>query len=170
MFLSGAMCLAQVPAAPELDPQLKEMLDHDSACESAGKAAADPTAATQSPILDTIHNSRGQKVGIIARVGNPCHCSQGNCRTLVYLKSGQSYRLALKENLASLRQLRGFKQSMPALSGKVQVSDSRAETIIYEWDSGNYHAGICATVVQTKGHPAITKHPCGTVAGSIEKP
>lgn len=121
--------------------------------------------------VQSIHNSRGQKVGIIARADNACHCAKGNCATYVYLKSGPSYRLALKENLASLRQLRGFKQSMPALSGKLQVSASRAETIIYEWDGGEYRAGICATVVQEKGRrPAITKHLCGKLDISVNRP
>src|SRR5208282_776701 len=150
-------------SAQALDPELSAMLARDSACESEGMVAgADTTQAAQPPSsIQTLHNSRGRNVGIIATVDNGCHCSHGNCTTYVYVKSEATYRLALKENLASLRPLRGFKESMPALSGKLQVSDSEAETIIYEWAGSVYLPGICATVVQeSNGHPVITKHAC----------
>jgi len=144
------------------------MLARDSLCESKGTVAgADRAEGSQTQMakpsasVQTLHNSGGRNVGIVATVEDACHCSRGNCATYVYLKTGQTYRLALKENLASLRPLKGFKQSMPALSGKLQVSDSEAETIIYEWSGGEYQPGICATVVQdSNGHPVITKHSC----------
>jgi hypothetical protein len=170
MVVHAAVCLAQSGSsdAPDLDPELSAMLARDSACESGGTVAgadqiqAPAAASARAPFsVQTMHNSRGRNVGIIATLENACHCSQGNCATYVYVKSGQTYQVALKESLASLRPLRGFKQTMPALSGKLIVSDSRAETIIYEWDGSEYRAGICATVVQrNKGHPVITKHPC----------
>ncbi|MGD0757832.1 MAG: hypothetical protein ABR921_02915 [Candidatus Sulfotelmatobacter sp.] len=168
--VNAAACLAQSQSSKgaDLDAELSVMLARDSACESKGTGAvADqtpagaPALAQAAPTMQTLHNSTGRSVGIIATVENACHCSRGNCTTYVYVKSGQAYRLALKENLASLHPLKGFKQSMPALSGKLQVSDSEAETIIYEWSGGGYQAGICATVVQeSSGHPVITKHPC----------
>ena len=170
MVAGGATCSAQSSSAkaPDLDAELSALLGRDSACESKGTSAvADQTPAGSPPLgqapatVQTLHSSSGRNVGIIATVEDACHCSRGNCTTYVYVKSGQAYRLALKENLASLRPLKGFKQSMPALSGKLQVSDSEAETIIYEWSGGEYQAGICATVVQESGgHPVITKHPC----------
>ncbi len=163
--VNAAACLAQsqTSKAPDLDPELSAMLARDSACESTGAVAgADQTQAAQIPSsVQTLHNSSGRNVGIVATAENACHCSNGNCATYVYLKSGATYRLALKENLAALRPLKGFKQSMPALSGKLRVSESEAETIIYEWDGSKYQPGICATVVQESGgHPLITKHPC----------
>jgi hypothetical protein len=167
--VGAAACLAQSPPSkpPDLDAELSAMLARDSVCEVKGTAAgADQKPAgapwlAQAPSIQTLHNSGGRNVGIIATVEDACHCSRGNCATYVYLKTGQTYRLALKENLASLHPLKGFKQSMPALSGKLQVSDSEAETIIYEWSGGEYQPGICATVVQESGgHPVITKHAC----------
>lgn len=171
----GAACFAQSQSgkAPGLDAELSAMLARDSACESKGTAlGAEQTQAVQGPSdIQTLHNSSGRNIGIIATVEDDCHCSRGNCANYVYIKSGQTYRLALKENLEALHPLRGFKQSMPALSGKLQVSDTRAETIIYEWDGSDYQAGICATVVQeSSGHPAITKHPCTRPVGSVQKP
>jgi hypothetical protein len=165
-----AACFAQSPSAkaPDLDAELSVMLTRDSACESKETAtgadrAEPPQTHSAQPLasVQPLKNSSGRNVGIIATVEGACHCSRGNCATYVYLKAGQTYRLALKENLASLHPLKGFKQSMPALSGKVQVSDSEAETIIYEWSGGEYQPGICATVVQEGGsHPLITKHAC----------
>jgi hypothetical protein len=170
MVVGAAACLAQSPSSkpPDLDAELSAMLARDSVCELKGTAAvADHAEASQTQLaqppasVQILHNSSGRNVGIIATVEDACHCSRGNCATYVYLKSGQNYRLALKENLASLHPLKGFKQSMPALSGKLQVSDSEAETIIYEWSGGEYQPGICATVVQeSSGHPVITKHVC----------
>lgn len=165
----AASCWAQSQSskAPDLDPELSTMLARDSVCDSKGTVGeADqtpggaPRLALAPPTVQTLHNSGGRDVGVIATVEDACHCSRGNCTNYVYLKSGQTYRLALKENLASLHPLRGFKQSMPALSGKLQVSESEAETIIYEWAGNEYRAGICATVVQESGHPVITKHAC----------
>jgi hypothetical protein len=166
--VGAVTCFAQSPSAkaPDPDAELSELLARASACESKEAATgADQKPAGASPLappsIQILHNSGGRNVGIIAAVEDACHCSRGNCATYVYLKAGQAYRLALKENLASLRPLKGFKQSMPALSGKLQVSDSEAETIIYEWSGSEYQAGICATVVQESGgHPVITKHPC----------
>jgi hypothetical protein len=154
--------------APDLDPDLSAMLARDSVCEMKETVAgADRAEGSQTPLVQppasvqTLHNSNGRNVGIIATVEDACHCSGGNCATYVYLKSGQTYRLALKENLASLHPLKGFKQSMPALSGRLHVNDAEAETIIYEWSGGEYRAGICATVEQESGgRPVITKHPC----------
>jgi hypothetical protein len=164
----AAACFAQSRStkAPDLDPELSTMLAHDSICGSKGTVPAADQTAGASPLaqapttVQTLHNSGGRNVGIIATVEDACHCSRGNCTNYVYLTSGQTYRLALKENLASLHPLRGFKQSMPALSGKLQVSESEAETIIYEWAGSEYRASICATVVQESGHPIITKHAC----------
>jgi hypothetical protein len=168
--VGAAACLAQSPPSkpPDLDAELSAMLARDSVCEVKGTAAgpdrveAPQTQLAQPPAsVQALHNSGGRNVGIIATVEDACHCSRGNCATYVYLKTGQTYRLALKENLASLHPLKGFKQSMPALSGKLLVSDSEAETIIYEWSGGEYQPGICATVVQESGgHPVITKHAC----------
>ena len=170
MLVGAGTCFAQSPSAkaPDLDGELSAMLARDSVCELKGTTAgADRAEAPQAQLaqpaagVQTLHNSGGRNVGIIATVEDACHCSRGNCATYVYLKSGQNYRLALKENLASLHPLKGFKQSMPALSGKRLVSDSEAETIIYEWSGGEYQPGICATVVQASGgRPVITKHPC----------
>lgn len=170
MVVGAGTCFAQSPSskAADLDAELSAMLARDSVCELKGTTAGADRAeaprtqlAQTQPTIQTLHNSSGRNVGIIATVEDACHCSLGNCATYVYLKSGQNYRLALNENLALLHPLKGFKQSMPALSGKRRVSDSEAETIIYEWSDGEYQPGICATVVQESGaHAVITKHPC----------
>jgi hypothetical protein len=161
--VGAGACSAQSQSskALDLDPELTAMLTRDSACDSKGTVLAQTQAVQAPPDIQALHNSSGRNVGIIATVADACHCSRGNCAHYVYVKSGQTYRLALKQNLALLRPLKGFKQSMPALSGKMQVSDSEAETIIYEWSDGEYQPGICATVVQeSSGHPLITKHAC----------
>ncbi|MFZ0958475.1 MAG: hypothetical protein WAN60_19190 [Candidatus Sulfotelmatobacter sp.] len=162
LTVAGAgACSAQSSKALDLDPGLTAMLARDSACEAKGTVVGQTQAAQAPSDIQALHNSSGRNVGIIATVEDACHCSHGNCAHYVYVKSGQTYRLALKQNLALLRPLKGFKQSMPALSGKMQVSDSAAETIIYEWSGGEYQPGICATVVQESGgHPLITKHAC----------
>jgi hypothetical protein len=168
VFAAACFGQSQSTQTPDLDAELSAMLARDSVCElKETVAGADRAEAPQTHLaqplasVQPLKNSSGRNVGIIATVEDACHCSRGNCATYVYLKTGQTYRLAFKENLASLRPLKGFKQSMPALSGKLQVSDSEAETIIYEWSGGEYQPGICATVVQERGgHPVITKHPC----------
>src|SRR5579864_7935302 len=96
--LSGllAFCAAQ---QEDLAPDLKAAALKDAACtmaQSAGTSNSDSTLEAL-PI-----RSSGREVGTIVEVQGACHCQNGNCDALVYLRNGEGYRLALHEKYASL--------------------------------------------------------------------
>lgn len=160
------MCAAQVVKAADLEPELREALARDAACDKAGGSAATSAAPVQAGESEfntqTFHGAGGRLTGVIAVPTGGCQCQQGNCTTLVYVKSGPSYTLVLKEKLATLRTMRVYKNGLPSLTGKFQVSPARAETKVFDWNGNRYQATLCATVTQTSNprRPAIVKHEC----------
>jgi hypothetical protein len=103
----------------------------------------------------------GRDVGTIVEVQGACHCQSVNCDTLVYLREGDRYRLALHEKYASLHPMKIVKRGMPSLTGKFEVSEQRAETTVYDWNGKDYRPSLCATVTKRgKLPPAIAQHEC----------
>jgi hypothetical protein len=151
----GAQSLA------DLDPALRSALLHDAACLS--KASAGDASQLSNNEVELTGFGSGRQAGVIVSPRGVCPCEKGNCTTFVYLKSVDGYRLALQRGLASLRPMRrGFHHGLPDLSGKIQVSDSESETVVYEWNGSHYRPTLCATVTQRKGQkrPSIVKHVC----------
>jgi hypothetical protein len=93
-------------------------------------------------------------------VQGACHCRNGNCDALVYLRNGEGYRLALHEKYASLHPMKIVKQGMPSLTGQFEISTLKMETTVYDWDGKSYKPSLCATVIKGKRVPSITRHPC----------
>jgi hypothetical protein len=160
LVISAAVtCGAQSFA--DLDAGLRSALLRDAACVSNANAG-DGSQLLKSEVGLT--NFRGDRqAGVVVVPRGACPCASGNCATFVYLKSGDDYHLAFARNLASLRPMRrGFHHGLPDLSGKIQVSDSQSETVVYEWDGSGYRPTLCATVTQRPGQkrPAIVKHGC----------
>jgi hypothetical protein len=104
--------------------------------------------------------SSGREVGTIVEVQGACHCQNGNCDALVYLRNGEGYRLALHEKYASLHPMKIVKQGMPSLTGQFEISTLKMETTVYDWDGKSYKPSMCATVIKGKRVPSITRHPC----------
>jgi hypothetical protein len=138
-----------------LSPDLKASALKDSACMAAGDArSSDPTLEAL-PI-----RSGGRDVGTIIEVQGACHCQETNCDALVYLKSGEGYKLALHEKYASLHPMKIVKQGMPSLTGQFEINTLKMETTVYDWDGKAYKPSLCATVLKGKKVPLITRHPC----------
>lgn len=140
----------------DLQPELKEALTHDDACV---RTSADPL---QNPVETQQIVSGGHASGVIAAPQDECDCRNGNCSTFVYLRSGDSYKLALEDRFASLHPMKISKNGLPSLSGKFQVSEAQEETTVYDWNGKAYLPSLCATVTQRKNvrTPSITRHPC----------
>jgi hypothetical protein len=157
ILLSGfiMMCVAQQETLPA---DLKEVALHDAACTKAADAA---DGKDSDPVLTSLAiRSAGHDVGTIVAVQGACHCQTTNCDSLVYLRSGQGYRLALHEKYASLHPMKIVKSGMPSLTGQFEVSPSKMETTVYDWDGKDYRPSLCATVIKGNKVPAITQHPC----------
>lgn len=172
---SAILCGAQAVKMADLDPELREAVQRDVAqCASRSEAAAKngapatapaaDTAAGQQPPIDiqSLHGAGGRLVGVIAIPSGGCHCRDGNCTAYVYLKSQESYRLALKQEFASLHAMKSYKHGMPSLTGRHAVSSSVYETAVFDWDGSEYQATLCAKVTQGKDprRPAIVKQEC----------
>jgi len=154
IFLTGrlAVCVAQQDS---LSPDLKAAALKDAACTANGDASpTDPTLETL-PI-----RSGGRDVGTIVEVQGACHCQSTNCDALVYLRSGEGYKLALHEKYASLHPMKIVKEGMPSLTGQFEVNSLKMETTVYDWDGKVYKPSLCATVIKGKKVPSITRHPC----------
>jgi hypothetical protein len=146
------ICVAQ---QEELSPNLKAAALRDSACAKAGDAQeTDPTLT-----MITIRTG-GHDAGVIVEVQGACHCQNTNCDALVYLRSGEGYKLALHEKYASLHPMKIVKQGMPSLTGQFETSPLKMETTVYDWDGKEYKPSLCATVIKGKKVPSITQHPC----------
>jgi hypothetical protein len=162
MFVALA-CAAQ--SAADLDPGLRSALQRDAKCLKTG--AGDAAQLSRSDV--DLANFRGDRqAGVIAVPKGACPCDKENCATFVYLKSGDGYSLAFERRLASLRPMqRGFHHGLPDLAGKMQVSELKSETVVYEWDGSSYQAALCATVTARPGQKraAIVKHQCGAGPG-----
>jgi hypothetical protein len=152
IFLSGMISIG-VAQHDSLSPDLKAAALKDAACTAAGDLS-DPTMETV-PI-----HSGGRDVGTIVEVQGACHCQSTNCDALVYLKSGEGYKLALHEKYASLHPMKIVKQGMPSLTGQFEINSLKMETTVYDWDGKAYKPSLCATVIKGKKVPTITRHPC----------
>jgi hypothetical protein len=165
ILLVSAASAGDDPAAlSNLQPELQQALLHDAACSKP--AASDSENLMSVPVKTEEIRVGGREAGVIASPQDACHCENQNCSTYVYLRSGESYKLALENSFASLRPMKIIKHGLPSLSGKLQVSDSQEETTIYDWDGHSYEPSLCATVTQRKNSrlPAIAHHACGTGA------
>lgn len=162
-----ALCAAQQEG---LSPGLKAVALKDAACTTAVGAQNGDARGVDGQNVDTkdsdltvealpIHSS-GREVGTIVEVQGACHCQNGNCDALVYLRNGEGYRLALHEKYASLHPMKIVKQGMPSLTGQFEVSTLKMETTVYDWDGKSYKPSLCATVIKGKRVPSITRHPC----------
>ncbi len=163
-----ALCAAQQEG---LSPDLKAVALKDAACTTtaAGAQPADAkgidgqtvdTKDSDSTVEALPIRSSGRQVGTIVEVQGACHCQNGNCDALVYLRNGEGYRLALHEKYASLHPMKIVKQGMPSLTGQFEVSTLKMETTVYDWNGKSYKPSLCATVIKGKRVPSITRHPC----------
>ena len=172
-----AVCVAQQES---LSSDLKAAALKDAACTAAADgqnidAKSVDTKSVDTKSVDTKSvdsknsdstvevlpiRSSGREVGTIVEVQGACHCQNGNCDALVYLRNGEGYRLALHEKYASLHPMKIVKQGMPSLTGQFKVSILKMETTVYDWDGNNYKPSLCATVIKGKRVPSITRHPC----------
>ena len=154
----------------ELPADLKDVSLHDAACVSPAAsqnndAVNNDAAKMDAPELTaTPIRAGGREVGSIVAVRGACHCQAANCDQLVYLRTGQGYRLALHEKYASLHSMKIVKLGMPSLTGQLEVTAARMETTVYDWDGKDYHPRLCATVIKGKRVPSIMQHPCKAAA------
>lgn len=154
IFLTGLPAVS-VAQEDSLSPDLKATALKDAACTGAGDAnPIDPIMETR-PI-----RSGGRDVGTIIEVRGACHCQNANCDALVYLRSGEGYKLELHKKYASLHPMKIVKRGMPSLTGQFEVTSLKMETTVYDWDGTAYKPSLCATVIKGKKVPAITQHPC----------
>src|SRR5262245_9088357 len=158
MSQGGGGTVADLPAG------LQEALLRDAACEKPGDSpAGDQARFLETPIVtQEIRGATHAEVGVIAAFQDGCHCRDANCTNYVYLKKGQGYKLAFSRVFTSLHPMRVFKRGLPSLTGKVQLSESKAETTIYDWTGREYQPSLCATLTQGKGQtrPTIARHEC----------
>jgi hypothetical protein len=154
IFISGLMVVG-VAQQDSLSPDLKAAALKDAACTAASDASSSDPTLESLPI-----RSGGRDVGTIVEVQGACHCQSTNCDALVYLKSGEGYKLALHEKYASLHPMKIVKQGMPSLTGQFEVGSLKMETTVYDWDGKAYKPSLCATVIKGKKVPSITRHPC----------
>jgi hypothetical protein len=168
VLLGGVLsfCAAQQEG---LSPDLKAAALKDAACTTAAGAQNAETKGVDGQNVDSNSDSTvealpirrsGREVGTIVEVQGACHCQNGNCDALVYLRNGEGYRLALHEKYASLHPMKIVKQGMPSLTGQFEISTLKMETTVYDWDGKSYKPSLCATVIKGKRVPSITRHPC----------
>src|SRR5215831_7615579 len=147
----------------ELSPDLRDALVRDAACskDSAPEPAA-PKDLLKSPVDTQEILGPGRDLGVIAAFTAGCHCRGVNCATYVYLKNAGSYKLAFTGSFASLHPMKGLRNGYPPLTAKLQVSDSRVETTVYDWNGKKYQPSLCATVTQgpNQKRPSIARHAC----------
>jgi hypothetical protein len=145
-----ALCAAQQEG---LSPDLKVVALKDAACTTAagtqnadakGVDGRNADANSGSTVEALPIRSSGREVGTIVEVQGACHCQNGNCDALVYLRNGEGYRLALHEKYASLHPMKIVKQGMPSLTGQFEVSTLKMETTVYDWDGKSYMPSLCA--------------------------
>jgi hypothetical protein len=170
LVLLGGLLALGVAQPESLSPDLKAAALKDAACTTAaGAQNADAKdgdgqnvdSKTSDSTLEALPiRSSGRQVGTIVEVQGACHCQNGNCDALVYLRNGEGYRLALHEKYASLHPMKIVKQGMPSLTGQFEVSTLKMETTVYDWDGKSYKPSLCATVIKGKRVPSIARHPC----------
>jgi len=169
---SALICSAQPGQISSLEPGLRDALVRDATCadKSAPRVADDPSFSLQSHVR--VQTFRGVHPGSIVVLDGACDCwdsgakggsKLGNCATYVYLRTGDSYRLALHGVFASLHPLlKSLRYGMPSLTARFDAGDSKAETFIFEWTGKDYKPTLCASIVESTGkrRAAITKHSC----------
>ena len=169
LVLLGGLLAACIAQQESLPPDLKAVALKDAACTTAAGAQNGDAKGADGQNVDTNSDltvealpirSSGREVGSIVEVQGACHCQNGNCDALVYLRKGEGYRLALHEKYASLHPMKIVKQGMPSLSGQFEVNTLKMETTVYDWDGKSYKPSLCATVIKGKRVPSITRHPC----------
>ena len=174
LVLLGGIFGACVAQQESLSPDLKAAALKDAACSTTGDAQSNDAnlngqsvdtkssdSKTNDSTLEALPIRKGgREVGTIVEVQGACHCQNGNCDALVYLRKGEGYRLALHEKYASLHPMKIVKQGMPSLTGQFEVSTLKMETTVYDWDGNNYKPSLCATVIKGRRVPSITRHPC----------
>lgn len=154
-FLGGTVAVG-VAQQDSLSPDLKAAALKDAAC-----TATSGDASLSDPTLETLPiRSGGRDVGTIVEVQGACHCQNTNCDALVYLRSGEGYKLALHEKYASLHPMKIVKEGMPSLTGQFEINSLKMETTVYDWDGKAYKPSLCATIIKGKKVPSITRHPC----------
>jgi hypothetical protein len=169
ILLFAATVTKAVPeTVAELSPELRDALVRDAVCsKDSAKDSAAPKDLLKSPVdtQEILGPGRGN-LGVIAAFTAGCHCQGVNCSTYVYLKTAGSYKLAFTGAFASLHPMKGLRNGYPPLSAKVQVSESRVETTVYDWSGKKYLPSLCATVTQGPNQklPSIARHACSGVA------
>jgi hypothetical protein len=154
ILATGALSAMQ--QQDEVPADLKDKALHDAACNKPDDAQ-NADAPTLSALAIRVG---GRQPGTIVQVQGSCHCQGNNCDTLVYLRSGDQYRLALKEKYASLHPMKIVKQGMPSLTGEFKVDAARMETTVYDWNGKEYKPSLCATIIKGIKLPRITRHAC----------
>jgi len=153
LVVAGVAWAVAQDAAPA---ELKEAALRDAAC-----ANADVTQGTAMATVSAVAiRGGGRELGTIVAVQGACHCQSNNCDMLVYLRSGDGYRLAFRERYASLHPMTVVKLGMPSLTGRLEVSGEKTETTVYDWDGKQYRPSLCATVIKRTKIPSISRHPC----------
>jgi hypothetical protein len=161
-FAKGGEQYARVS---ELQPELQQALVRDAACT----VKPDQVSALQenSPLLDTPVSTQeivasGHEARVIAAAHDACHCTNENCSTFVYIKSANTYKLALRDTFSSLHPMKVTMHGLPSLSGKYQLNTNQEETTVFNWNGQQYEPGLCATVTRRNNQklPAISTHPC----------
>jgi hypothetical protein len=163
LLLVAAVSKAAPGTVADLSPELRDVLVRDAACSR--DSAPDPATSVdllQSPVDTQEIHGAGRDLGVIAAFTGGCHCQGANCATYVYLKSSGSYKLAFTGSFASLHPMKVSREGYPSLTAKLQVSDSRVETTVYDWYGKNYRPSLCATVTQgpNQKRPSIARHAC----------
>jgi hypothetical protein len=164
LLFAATVTKAGPETVAELSPELRNALVRDAACskDSAREPAA-PKDLLKSPVdtQEILGPGRGN-LGVIAAFTAGCHCQGANCSTYVYLKTAGSYKLAFTGSFASLHPMKGLRNGYPPLTAKLQVSDSRVETTVYDWNGKKYQPSLCATVTQgpNQKRPSIARHAC----------
>jgi hypothetical protein len=168
LMLSSRPAGGMTGTVADLPSDLREALLHDAVCAQAGDAGASSESGPASLLASQVNAQeiRGAKagtvVGVIATLSSGCHCHGPNCGTYVYLKSDSGYKLAFAGEFASLHPSRVYKSGYPSLSAKAQISETEAESTVYDWNGKSYVPNLCATITQSRGRkvPAIVHHPC----------
>jgi hypothetical protein len=167
----------QYARVSELQPELQQALVRDAACSARTISASnlqDLNAQERSPLLDVPVSTQeilaaGREAGVIAAPHDACHCANENCATFVYLKSADTYKLALQDRFSSLHPMKVTMHGLPSLSGKYQLNVNQEETTVFNWDGQRYEPSLCATVTRRNNQkvPVISRHACRTKSSSL---
>jgi len=164
LLLTSTLSRAGSDTVANLPAELRDALAHDAACTKTSPVpGTEPDEFLNSPIqVQEIRSATRGPVGSIVTFADSCHCRDVNCAAFVYLLSGKAYRLSFTGSFTSLHPMRVSRAGFPSLTGKLQVSDTEAETTVYDWNGKGYEPTLCATVRQTdnRKRPSIVRHEC----------